>query len=283
MRQTLEGTVGRCGVYSDTMRIRTISLVALGVAGIIAAVVVIAAPAFSAPATASSGPSARAASAQVAKPPIVKKYIRFGESRKAQMADYSQRHYGQHTYWLTNPKGIVLHHTAGADWQSAWYTFDGNTAYNNEKPGVSAQFIIHKDGTIYQCMPLNLRARHAIGMNWKTFGIEFVQEMQSGKDGHWMDRQILARDKQVNAGLRLVRWLKARYGIANGDIVGHATANDSRFFMDKTGDQERSRRLVLRRGQGLPLAAVARPAQNGVARAAAGKRAAVRRAGVTRS
>ena len=217
------------------MRIRTISLVALGVAGVIAAIAVIAAPAFSAPATATTAPSARVASAQVAKPPIVKKYIRFGESRKAQMADYSQRHYGQHTYWLTNPKGIVLHHTAGADWQSAWYTFDGNTAYNNEKPGVSAQFIIHKDGTIYQCMPLNLRARHAIGMNWKTFGIEFVQEMQSGKDGHWMDRQILARDKQVNAGIRLVRWLKARYGIADGDIVGHAMANDSRFFMDHTG------------------------------------------------
>ncbi len=203
------------------MRIRTISIVALVVAGIIAAIAIIAAPAFAA----TSAP----------RPPIVKKYIRYGGGRKAQMADYSKRHYRQHTYVLTNPKAIVLHHTAGATWQSAWYTFNGNSAYNNEKPGVSAQFIIHKDGTIYQCMPLKLRARHCIGMNWKSIGIEFVQETRSGKDGHWMDRQILKRTKQVNAGIKLVRYLKARFGIKNTDIVGHAMANDSRFFKDYTG------------------------------------------------
>jgi N-acetyl-anhydromuramyl-L-alanine amidase AmpD len=202
------------------MRIRTISLVALGVAGVIAAIAIIAAPAFAATAP---------------KPPIVKKYIAYAGGRKAQMADYSKRHYKQHTYVLTNPKAIVLHHTVGSTWQSAWHTFNANTAYNGEKPGVSAQFIIHKDGRIYQCMPLNLRARHCIGMNWKSIGIEFVQESRSGKDGHWMDRQILHRDKQITAGLRLVRYLKARFGIRNADIVGHATANKSRFFMDKTG------------------------------------------------
>ena len=84
-------------------------------------------------------------------------------------------------------------------------------------------------------MPLSYRARHCIGMNWKSIGIEFVQEPRTGKDGHWMDRQILKRPKQIKAGLRLVRWLKARYGIKNADIVGHATANRSRFFRDYTG------------------------------------------------
>ena len=202
------------------MRIRTISLIALAVAGVIAAIAIIAAPAFAA----TSAP----------KPPIVKKYIRYGAGRKAQMADYSLHHYGQHTYVLTNPKAIVLHHTDGAEWQSAWNTFDANTAYNNEKPGVSAQFIIDKDGTIYQLMPLSYRARHCIGVNWKSFGIEFVQE-SAGHSGRWMDQQILARTKQVNAGLKLVRYLKGRFGIKNTDIVGHATANGSRFFMDKTG------------------------------------------------
>jgi N-acetyl-anhydromuramyl-L-alanine amidase AmpD len=203
------------------MRIRTVSLVALGVAAVIAAIAIIAAPAFG--------------STAAPKPPIVQKYIRFGENRKAQMADYSQHHYGQHTWELTDPKAIVLHHTDGSTWESAWYTFDGNSAYNGEKPGVSAQFIIHKDGTIFQLMPLNYRARHCIGMNWKSFGIEFVQESRAGKDGHWMDQQILARTKQVNAGIRLVRYLKARFGIRNSDIVGHATANGSRFFKDLTG------------------------------------------------
>ena len=202
------------------MRIRTISLAALGVAGVIAAIALIASPAFAATAP---------------KPPIVKKYVRFGDDRRAQTLAYNKRHYHQSTYTLTNPKAIVLHHTAGSTWQSAWNTFNANTAYNGEKPGVSAQFIVHKDGRIFQCMPLNLRARHCIGMNWTSIGIEFVQEGQSGKDGHWMDRQILNRDKQIAAGLRLVRYLKARFGIRTTDVVGHATANKSRFFKDYTG------------------------------------------------
>ena len=165
------------------------------------------------------------------------------------MADYSQRHYHQHTYVLTNPKAIVLHHTAGSDWQSAWNTFDANTAYNGEKPGVSAQFIIHKDGTIYQCMPLDLRARHCIGMNWKSIGIEFVQEARSGKDGHWMDQQILNRDKQIDAGL-------APGALPQGALRHH----EQRHRRPRDGQrlallqglhrhQERRRRLVRRRGQ----------------------------------
>jgi len=221
------------------MRIRTISLVALGVAGVIAAAAIIAAPAFSAPPptppAATMAPAARAASTAVTRPPVVKKYIRYGAGRKAQTADYGRRHYRQHTYRLTDPKVVVLHHTAGSTWQSAWYTFDANTAYNGEKPGVSAQFIVHKDGTIYQLMPLSYRARHCIGMNWTSIGIEFVQEAQAGKDGHWMDRQILKRDRQMAAGLRLVRYLQARFGITTANVIGHATANDSRYFLDYTG------------------------------------------------
>jgi N-acetyl-anhydromuramyl-L-alanine amidase AmpD len=200
--------------------IRTVSIVALIVAGVIAVVAIIAGPAF-----ATTAP----------KPSIVKKFIRYGDDRKQQTIGYNKRHYHQSTYKLANPKAIVLHHTAGSTWQSAWYTFDANTAYNGEKPGVSAQFIIHKDGTIYQCMPLRLRARHCIGMNWTSFGIEFVQETRPGKDGPWMDRQILNRPRQVNAGLKLVRWLQDKYGIRSADVVGHATANGSRFFRDYTG------------------------------------------------
>jgi N-acetylmuramoyl-L-alanine amidase len=183
---------------------------------------------------------AGATTASAPRPPITVKLIPFGDTRKAQMADYSQRHYHQHTWKLTAPKAIVLHHTAGANWQSAWWTFANNAAYPSipnkpEKPGVSAHFIIDKDGTIYQCVPLAVRARHAIGMNWSSIGIEFVQEGKSGKDGHWMDQQILARTAQANAGLRLVRYLQARFGIKKSDVVGHATANDSRYFKEFTG------------------------------------------------
>ena len=209
--------------------IRTISIVTLVVAGIIAAIAIVVAPAFAAGSAASAAPT---------KPPVVKKYIAYGAGRKAQTEDYNKRHYHQHTYVLSKPRAVVLHHTDGADWQSAWNYFDSNTAYVingvKEKPGVSAQFIIAKDGTIIQTMPLTYRARHCIGMNYVSFGIEFCQE-SAGHDGHWMERQILNRPKQVQAGLKLVRWLQYRYGIKTGDVVGHATANGSRFFKDYTG------------------------------------------------
>jgi len=186
-------------------------------------------------------PRASASATPAPRPDITVKLIPFKAARKAQTAAYSKRHYHQDTWKLTDPKVIVLHHTSGAEWESAWYTFANNTAYaprpgmKPEKPGVSAHFIVDKDGTIYQCLPLTVRGRHAIGMNWTSFGIEFVQEGVAGKDGRWMDRQILARKKQIAAGLALVRYLQDRFGIKKADVVGHATANDSQHFNDYTG------------------------------------------------
>jgi N-acetylmuramoyl-L-alanine amidase len=206
------------------------------------AIAAIAAAALSAVAAAAGaeGVPAQRVAVSPTRPPITIKLVPFGAARKAQMADYSQRHYHQHACRLTSPKVVVLHHTGGARWQSAWWTFAGNTAYASipgkpEKPGLSAHFIVDKDGTIYQCLPLALRGRHAVGLNWTSIGIEFVQEMKAGKDGRWMDRRILGRTAQVRAGLRLVRYLCARFGIRRSDVIGHAMANDSSYFKDFTG------------------------------------------------
>jgi hypothetical protein len=167
------------------------------------------------------------------RPAIVRDLIPYGDRRRAQMADYSRRHYGKHTYWLTDPKVVVLHFTAGSTYSSAYWTFHANTPYRGELPGVSCQFVIDKDGTIYQLVPLAVRARHCIGLNHVSIGIEFVQE--TGAGGHWADQQILARKRQVNAGLRLVRYLMARYGIEKRNVIGHAMANDSPYFKDLRG------------------------------------------------
>ena len=35
--------------------------------------------------------------------------------------------------------------------------------------------------------------------------------------------------------LALVRKLQAQFGIANSDVIGHATANGHRLFLDKEG------------------------------------------------
>ena len=186
------------------------------------------------------GADAAAARSVAPRPPITQKYIAFGAKRKAETAAYNKRHYHQDTYVLSNPHVIVLHFTDGAQWQSAWNTFNNDTKYMStpglwEYPSTSAHFIVDKDGTIIQCVPLNLRARHAIGMNWTAIGIEIVQEVPSGMSGHWADQQILNRPKQIDAVLSLVRYLQGRFHITTGNVIGHAMANSSPYFKDYTG------------------------------------------------
>jgi hypothetical protein len=166
-------------------------------------------------------------------PPIVRDPIPFGRARRAEMARYSLRHYGERTYRLSDHKVIVLHFTAGSTYRSAYWTFYADTPNKGELPGVSAHFVIDKDGTIYRLVPLYIRARHCIGLNHVSIGVEFVQE--TGVGARWADQRILHRTRQVRAGLRLVRYLMERYGISKRDVIGHAMANDSPNFLDLCG------------------------------------------------
>lgn len=184
-------------------------------------------------------------------PPIVWKPIAFTAKRRADTAAYGERHYASASYRL-RPRVIVLHYTAGGTWLSTWNYFSVNRAdaEYHELPGPAAHYIIGKDGTIYQLLKTNYRGRHTVGLNHQAIGIEFVQEGGSGPS--WADRQILNRTRQVRAGLRLVRYLKARYGIGNANVIGHAMANASPYFKDLKGwrnthvDWQRADILVFR-------------------------------------
>jgi len=167
-------------------------------------------------------------------PKIVQDLVPYGDSRKEQMVKYCREHYGaDQATAVLQPKAIVLHYTAGGSYASAHNYFAANTPNLGELPGACAHFIIDKDGTIYQQAPLNVRTRHTIGLNYCAIGIEFVQEGGSGPT--WATGQILNRRKQIGAGLRLVAWLQAKYGIATENVLGHGTANSSPLFKDLKG------------------------------------------------
>ncbi len=159
--------------------------------------------------------------------------IPYDKSRKKQMAAYSKRHYGKREWRLENPKAIVLHYTATSDYPSVFNTFAANTPSLGESPGVCAQFVVEKDGTIHQLTRLFVRCRHTIGLNHVAIGVEMVQEAESGK--HEADQAILGRRDQAKAAVGLVAWLKQRYGIEQRNIIGHAMANDSPLFKDLQG------------------------------------------------
>lgn len=167
----------------------------------------------------------------VPRPAIVSKPIPYSATRKKQMAAYSFRHYGERTWQLTEPKAVVLHYTVSDTWQSPWNLFASNTAAPGpsgskpESPGGCTHFLVDKDGTIIQLAPLTTMCRHAIGINHRSIGIEFV-EMRSASN-------ILNRPKQRRAGVRLVRWLQSELGIRTKDVIGHSQVNDSEYFQEK--------------------------------------------------
>lgn len=190
-------------------------------------------------ASAAEAPSRSAAGGAVAvgvkRPPVELDLIPYGSDRKQQMANYSKRHYGEREWRLRrrDVRALVLHYTASSTYGSAWNTFASNAPALGERPGVCAQFVVDKDGTIYQLTRLEVRCRHAVGINHRSIGIEIVQEDAGGPAA--TAEKILDRRKQADAAVRLVAWLSGRYDVKPRDVVGHAMVNDSRFFEDRAG------------------------------------------------
>jgi N-acetylmuramoyl-L-alanine amidase len=154
------------------------------------------------------------ASAAPPQPPIVSKPIPFGAQRKAETAAYAKRHYGLAIWRLTAPHVIVEHYTASESFSSAYSTFSADTPDSelHELPGVCAHFVIDKDGTIYQLVPLTVRCRHTVGLNYTAIGIEHVGTS---------DAEILHNPRQLNASLRLTAWLMGRFRIELRNVIGH--------------------------------------------------------------
>jgi len=169
------------------------------------------------------------------KPHIVWKPIPFGARRKAEMAQYAERHYGIRSYVL-NPRVIVEHVTATPTFSSAYNTFaaDVPDAELHSLPGTCAHFIVDQAGTIHQLVPLTVQCRHTIGVNRWAIGIEMVQN-DAGHDSTWATDQILHRKPQIAAVLALVRALMARYELSKSDVIGHGMANDDPRFVDLQG------------------------------------------------
>ena len=150
----------------------------------------------------------------VPKPYIKWDPIPFGAQRKAQMEAYAVRHYGLHTYKLIDPHVIVIHYTDSPTFQSTWNAFaaDVPDPELHELPGTCAHFVIDRDGTIYQLVPLTTMCRHTVGLNYVAIGIEHVGTS---------DREILHDKAQMRSSLELTAWLAVRFHIRIRNVIGH--------------------------------------------------------------
>jgi N-acetylmuramoyl-L-alanine amidase len=191
--------------------------------------------------------------AAVPRPTIHPWPIPFGAARKREMAAYSLRHYGEDTFLLSDPKVIVEHYTETETAQQAYNTFapDVPDSEFHELPNTCAHFLVESSGRIDQLVPLTLRCRHTVGLNWTAIGIENVG---------LSDQQILDDPAQIAASLRLTRWLRCRYSISLKNVIGHNESLSSPFHRDRVpafqhqthsdfnhADMQRYRALLARR------------------------------------
>jgi len=113
---------------------------------------------------------------------IIQKPILFGEKRKELTRAYIKKHYGINTKSVKiKPKIIVLHWTAVMDLNKSFARLYPQKLLGDRKDiakasalNVSAHFLVDRDGTIYQLMPDNVMARHVIGLNYSSIGVENV-------------------------------------------------------------------------------------------------------------
>ncbi len=154
------------------------------------------------------------------KPNITYKPIDFTDNRVAMTQQYIQQHYGLDAQNIEiEPKIILLHWTAVMDFEKCFSRLKGETLYSDRKDissagalNVSAHFLVKRDGSIYQLMPDNWMARHVIGLNYSSIGIENI-----GGENNTKEDLTLA---QVEANIALVKYLKAKYPSIEY-LIGH--------------------------------------------------------------
>lgn len=139
------------------------------------------------------------------------------------MARYSKRHYGFATAVLRRPRVIVEHTTGGTSLEGALETFRSDAPHLGETPGVCVHFLVDTNGLISQLVPLSLRCRHTIGLNWTAVGIAAVGESA---------QTILRTPPERSALVRLTLWLARRFHIAMQNVIGSNEAPRDWFFKE---------------------------------------------------
>lgn len=148
---------------------------------------------------------------------VIEKPIVFDEQRVQLTKEYLQNRYGIQADTITiEPKMIVLHHTVIPTFEKTFEAFYSPTLPNWRPDienvsglNVSSQFVVDRNGSIYQLMPETYMARHVIGLNHCAIGVENV----GGTPEYPLTKA------QVQANIKLVNYLAEKYNIEY--LIGH--------------------------------------------------------------
>ena len=144
------------------------------------------------------------------------KPIVFDSVRSQLSLQYLQQRHGLIQSQPTiKPVMIVLHWTAIPSLEKTFDVFNRSTLPVARKQiasastlNVSSQYLVDRDGTIFQLLPDTVFARHVIGLNYCAIGVENV----GSNDNPLTEAQLEANEQ-------LIRYLKTKYAIEY--VIGH--------------------------------------------------------------
>lgn len=150
---------------------------------------------------------------------VKQKRIIFDEKRIQLTQQYIKKHYGLDVKDISiTPKIIVIHHTGINSFEKSFNRFF-NSTLPNDRPdiinagnlNVSTHFMIDADGTIYQLMSETFMARHVIGLNFNSIGIENV-------GGENFEDNLTPA--QLRSNIKLIDYLQNKYPTIS-HLIGH--------------------------------------------------------------
>lgn len=141
-------------------------------------------------------------------PPDVIEWFLDYPSWEAHHLNYFRNTYGVDSLTF-RPSMLVMHYTVVPTAEQTYSVL--------QRRRVTVHFVVDKDGTIYQLLPLDRRCTGAYGVNHKALSIEMVATTEA---------DLLSRPYQVFKSFCLARYLMAMYKIPNNKVVGHYEVSD---------------------------------------------------------
>ncbi len=150
---------------------------------------------------------------------IIDKPISFSNERINLTEEYQKNHYGIEKENISIiPKIIVLHWTAINSLKKTFDTFNQEKLEgsrpdltNAGQVNVSIQFVVDKNGDVYRLMPETEMARHVIGINYCSIGVENIGGENDVDD---------LTDDQIESNIELIRYLVKKHPTIEY-LIGH--------------------------------------------------------------
>ena len=179
--------------------------------------------------------------------------IEFSQKRIELTKQYIKNSYGLEVKNINIiPKIIVIHHTAVDDLKESFNRLNPEILLTDRKDitnagnlNVSTQFLVDLDGTIYSLMPETYMARHVIGLNFSSIGVENVggnkksltteqlKDIYLGKITNWKeiggaDKKIVVLSRDSSSGTHV--YFKEHI-LRNGDSKGTEEFGSTVLFL----------------------------------------------------